>query len=93
VTQDFDVAFAQGVDLLFAPTTHAPAFPLGAQLEPYEMYMSDILTVGASLAGIPAISLPIGMAGHLPIGGQFMAPRWQEATMFRAAAALEKAHA
>ena len=93
VTKDFDDVFAQGVDLVFAPTTHAPAFPLGAQLEPYEMYMSDILTVGAALAGIPAISLPIGMAGHLPIGGQFMAPRWQEATMFRAAGALERVRA
>jgi aspartyl-tRNA(Asn)/glutamyl-tRNA(Gln) amidotransferase subunit A len=55
------------------------------------MYMSDMLTVGASMAGIPAISIPIGAAGMLPIGGQFMAAAWQEPQMFGAAAALERA--
>jgi aspartyl-tRNA(Asn)/glutamyl-tRNA(Gln) amidotransferase subunit A len=91
VTQDFDDAFDSGCDVIYAPTTHAPAFRLGAQLEPYEMYMSDILTVGAALAGVPAISVPIGYAGRLPIGAQFMARRWDESTMFRAARALERA--
>ena len=91
VTRDFDDAFASGCDALFAPTTHAPAFRLGAKLEPYEMYMSDVLTVGAALAGVPAISIPIGLAGHLPIGGQFMTRRWSEPLMFRAARALERA--
>jgi aspartyl-tRNA(Asn)/glutamyl-tRNA(Gln) amidotransferase subunit A len=91
VSSDFDAAFNAGCNVLFAPTTHAPAFRLGAQLEPYEMYMSDVLTVGAALAGIPAISLPIGTAGTLPIGAQVMAPRWQEGVMFRVAAALERA--
>jgi aspartyl-tRNA(Asn)/glutamyl-tRNA(Gln) amidotransferase subunit A len=91
VTQDFNTAFADGCDVIFAPTTHAPAFALGAQLQPYEMYMSDMLTVGTALAGIPAISIPIGKTGNgLPIGGQFMAPRWDEMTMFKAAAALER---
>jgi aspartyl-tRNA(Asn)/glutamyl-tRNA(Gln) amidotransferase subunit A len=91
VTQDFNTAFGGGCDVIFAPTTHAPAFELGAQLQPYEMYMSDMLTVGTALAGIPAISIPIGKTGSgLPIGGQFMAPRWGEMTMFKAAAALER---
>ncbi len=91
VTQDFLDVFAAGIDVLFTPTTHAPAFKLGAQLEPYEMYMSDVLTVSAALAGIPAISIPIGASHGLPIGGQFMAAKWAEPLMFRAAAGLESA--
>jgi len=55
------------------------------------MYLSDIFTCTANLAGIPAMSLPIGRAGGLPAGGQFMAAHFDEARMFEAAAALERA--
>ncbi|HEY7566900.1 MAG TPA: amidase family protein, partial [Gemmatimonadaceae bacterium] len=85
-------AFASGIDLLFTPTTPTPAFALGAKTaDPYEMYLSDIFTVTANLAGIPALSLPIGTIDGLPIGGQFLAPHFAERPMLAAAYALEQA--
>ena len=57
----------------------------------YAMYLGDIFTVTANLAALPAISIPIGTVDGLPAGGQFIADRWGEATMVRAAAALERA--
>jgi aspartyl-tRNA(Asn)/glutamyl-tRNA(Gln) amidotransferase subunit A len=84
--------FASGVDLLFTPTTPTPAFALGAKTaDPYEMYLSDIFTVTANLAGIPAISQPIGTIDGLPIGGQFLAPHFAERRMLAAAYSLEQA--
>ena len=55
------------------------------------MYLSDIFTVTANLAGIPGISLPIGRVDGLPVGGQILAAHFDEPTMFRAAYALEEA--
>jgi aspartyl-tRNA(Asn)/glutamyl-tRNA(Gln) amidotransferase subunit A len=89
ITQDVERVFDSGVDVLFTPTTPTVAFELGAKADPYEIYLSDIFTVTANLAAIPAMSIPIGEAHGMPVGGQFMARRWDEATMFRAAAALE----
>lgn len=91
ITRDFDSVFASGVDALFTPTTPTPAFRIGAVTDPYEMYMSDIFTVTANLAGIPAMSLPIGRVDGLPIGGQIMARHFDEPRMFHVAAALEAA--
>ncbi len=91
ITADFDQLFAAGVHLLFTPTTPTPAFKLGAISDPYEMYLSDVFTVTASLAGIPAMSLPIGRVDGMPVGGQLMANHFDEPTMFRAAYALEDA--
>lgn len=91
ITQDFDRVFSQGVHVLFTPTAPTPAFRIGEVSDPYDMYLSDIYTVTANLAGIPAMSQPIGSVNGLPVGGQFMAARFDEATMFRAAAALEQA--
>jgi aspartyl-tRNA(Asn)/glutamyl-tRNA(Gln) amidotransferase subunit A len=79
------------VHLLFTPTTPSTAFPLGAKADPYEMYLSDIFTVTANLAGVPAMSLPIGRIDGLPVGGQFIAPHFDERQMFAAAYALERA--
>ncbi len=90
IARDFAEAFGR-VDLLFTPTTPTPAFPLGAVSDPYEMYLSDVFTVTANLAGVPAMSLPIGRVDGLPVGGQLIAPHFGEATMLRAAAALERA--
>jgi aspartyl-tRNA(Asn)/glutamyl-tRNA(Gln) amidotransferase subunit A len=90
VTRDFREVFASGVVLLFTPTTPTPAFPIGAISDPYEMYLNDIFTATANLAGVPAISVPIGLAHGLPVGGQLIAPHFGEATMFLAAAALER---
>jgi aspartyl-tRNA(Asn)/glutamyl-tRNA(Gln) amidotransferase subunit A len=91
ITRDFTRVFASGVDVLFTPTTPTPAFPLGAITEPYEMYLSDIFTVTANLAGIPAMSVPIGRVAGLPVGGQVLAPHFAEAQMFRVGFALERA--
>ena len=88
VTRDFRQVFASGVDLLFTPTTPAPAFPIGAISDPYEMYLNDIFTATANLAGVPAISVPIGLAHGLPVGGQLIAPHFGEEVMFVGAAAL-----
>jgi aspartyl-tRNA(Asn)/glutamyl-tRNA(Gln) amidotransferase subunit A len=91
ITQDFDTVFGSGVDLLFTPTTPTPAFKLGAVTDPYEMYMSDIFTVTANLAGIPAMSQPIGTVDGLPVGGQLIAKHFDEPGMFRVAAIVEHA--
>ncbi len=89
IARDFTTVFAGGVHALFTPTTPTTAFALGAISDPYEMYLSDIFTVTANLAGIPAMSLPIGRVGGLPVGGQVLAPHFDEVTMFRVAYALE----
>jgi aspartyl-tRNA(Asn)/glutamyl-tRNA(Gln) amidotransferase subunit A len=91
IADDFKKVFAQGVHALFTPTTPTPAFAFGAKSDPYEMYLSDIFTCTANLAGVPAISLPIGRVGKLPVGGQFIASHFQEKRMFSLAAALEGA--
>jgi aspartyl-tRNA(Asn)/glutamyl-tRNA(Gln) amidotransferase subunit A len=91
VAQDFRQVFAAGVDLLFTPTAPTPAFPIGAISDPYQMYLNDIFTATANLAGVPAISVPIGQTAGLPVGGQFIAPHFGEETMFVGAGALEKA--
>lgn len=89
IAQDFERAFESGVDFIFTPTTPSPAFVAGDKTDPYELYLSDMLTVPANLAGIPAISLPIGDVGGLPIGGQLMAARWEDADLLTGAGALE----
>jgi aspartyl-tRNA(Asn)/glutamyl-tRNA(Gln) amidotransferase subunit A len=84
--------FRSGVDALFTPTTPGPAFRLGERLaDPCAMYLSDAFTVGASLAGSPALSLPIGRVAGLPVGGQLIADRWREGAILRLAGALERA--
>jgi aspartyl-tRNA(Asn)/glutamyl-tRNA(Gln) amidotransferase subunit A len=91
ITADFRRAFADGVDVIFTPTTPTPAFRIGEKTEdPYEMYLSDVFTVTANLASIPAISVPIGSTDGLPLGGQLLADRWREDLMFRAAGCLER---
>ena len=91
ITQEFAQVFASGVHVLFTPTAPTTAFRLGEVSDPYEMYLSDIFTVTANLAGVPAMSQPIGTVDGLPVGGQLMAPHFGEATMLRVAAALEQA--
>jgi aspartyl-tRNA(Asn)/glutamyl-tRNA(Gln) amidotransferase subunit A len=91
ITQDFRRVFADGVDLLFTPTAPTPAFKLGSISDPYEMYLNDIFTATANLSGVPAISVPIGTSGGLPVGGQIIAPHFGEASMLAAAGALERA--
>jgi aspartyl-tRNA(Asn)/glutamyl-tRNA(Gln) amidotransferase subunit A len=78
IKEDFDRAFdkaADGVDVILTPVSPAPAFKIGEKKEdPLEMYLSDIFTITANLAGIPAISIPSG-GGGLPVGFQLMGKR------------------
>ena len=90
IANDFRRVFDSGVHVLFTPTAPTTAFPLGTRSDPYEMYLSDIFTATANLAGIPAASLPIGRVDGLPVGGQFMARHFDEGAIFRAAYALER---
>ena len=89
IREDFANVFASGVHALFTPTTPTPAFKFGEMSDPYAMYLSDIFTVTANLAEVPAMSVPIGRINGLPIGGQVIAPSFGEADMFRVAYALE----
>ena len=91
IAQDFRNVFDRGVDLLFTPTVPTPAFKAGEKLaDPIAMYMSDIFTVTANLAGLPAMSLPIGRVKGLPIGGQLIGQAFLEDEMIEAAYALER---
>lgn len=91
VAGDFRAAFESGVDVLFTPTAPGPAFPLGERSsDPRRMYLTDAFTVPASLAGLPALSMPVGRVDGLPLGAQLIADRWREATMIRVATALER---
>ncbi len=91
IAGDFAAVFASGVHALLTPTTPTPAFAIGAVSDPYEMYLSDIFTVTANLAGVPAMSLPVGTIDGLPIGAQVIAPHFGEHTMLGVAYALERA--
>ncbi len=91
IADDFRAVFTSGVHAIFTPTTPNTAFPLGAISDPYEMYLNDIFTVTANLAGVPAISVPIGRVRRLPVGGQIITAHFDEYSMFRVAYALEAA--
>jgi aspartyl-tRNA(Asn)/glutamyl-tRNA(Gln) amidotransferase subunit A len=83
--------FASGIHVIFTLTAPEVAFPLGERIrDPYAMYLADRFTVTANLAGIPAASVPIGTAHGLPVGGQLLCDRWADATLVRAAAAMER---
>jgi len=97
IVEDFATAFA-AVDLIVTPTSPTVAFELGARTaDPLAMYLSDYFTVPMSLAGIPAISIPAGLAapasggGELPVGLQITAPAFAENRLLDAAHALETA--
>jgi aspartyl-tRNA(Asn)/glutamyl-tRNA(Gln) amidotransferase subunit A len=89
IADDFRAVFTSGVHAIFTPTTPTTAFPIGAISDPYEMYLNDIFTVTANLAGVPAISVPIGRVRRLPVGGQIITAHFDEYAMFRVAYALE----
>ncbi|HKN98080.1 MAG TPA: Asp-tRNA(Asn)/Glu-tRNA(Gln) amidotransferase subunit GatA, partial [Pseudonocardiaceae bacterium] len=93
IRRDFESAFG-GVDVLVSPTTPTTAFRLGERTDnPMAMYLADLCTIPASLAGIPAMSVPSGLApdDNLPVGLQVMAPALREDRMYRVAAAYEVA--
>jgi aspartyl-tRNA(Asn)/glutamyl-tRNA(Gln) amidotransferase subunit A len=85
ITDDFRAAFTR-VDLIVGPTTPTPAFAIGAKMDdPVTMYLNDIYTIGANLAGLPALSLPCGFVDGLPMGLQLMGPHFSEAKLLNAA--------
>jgi aspartyl-tRNA(Asn)/glutamyl-tRNA(Gln) amidotransferase subunit A len=85
ITDDFRAAFAQ-VDLLIGPTTPTPAFDIGAKVDdPITMYLNDIYTIGANLAGLPGLSLPCGFVEGLPMGLQLIGPHFSESRLLNAA--------
>ena len=91
IKEDFQRAF-KDVDLLASPTMPIPAFKIGERInDPLSLYMADVFTVPINLAGVPAVSVPCGFAGRLPIGLQLMGPHFGEATVLRAAHAFEAA--
>ncbi len=91
ITRDLDEALA-AVDAVATPTSPTTAFPLGERLEdPVRMYLADVFTAGAPLAGLPALSVPCGFdSRHLPVGLQFVGRRFDEATILRLADAYER---
>jgi aspartyl-tRNA(Asn)/glutamyl-tRNA(Gln) amidotransferase subunit A len=91
IIRDFEAAYAQ-FDVLLSPTSPTTAFAFGARIDdPLAMYLSDVCTIPANMAGHPALSVPFG-TGHdgLPIGMQLLAPALGEPVLFRSAAALER---
>ena len=91
IKEDFLRAF-KDVDLLASPTMPIPAFKIGERInDPLSLYMADVFTVPINLAGVPAISVPCGFAGRLPVGLQLIGPHFGEAAVLRAAQAFEAA--
>ncbi len=92
IAKDFRDAF-ETVDAILAPTAPSPAFAIGEKMEdPIAMYLNDVFTVPASLAGLPAMSVPAGLsAGGLPLGLQVIGRAFDEETVIRAGAAIERA--
>ena len=90
INEDFRRAFGE-VDLLLGPTTPTPAFGLGDKTDdPITMYLNDIYTIGANLAGLPAMSIPCGFTGGLPVGVQLIGPHFSEERLLNAAHQYQK---
>lgn len=89
VCEDFKKIFsssANGVDVIITPTTPTLAFKIGKNsTDPLAMYLSDVYTVSANIAGIPAISVPIKPVDNLPVGLQIMGPMWSEELILQTA--------
>ena len=92
IIQDFHNAFEKA-DVLVSPTSPSTAFKFGEKMnDPLAMYMNDIATIPANLAGVPAMSIPAGLSDDgLPVGFQFIAPQQRDEVMYKPAAALEAA--
>ncbi len=91
ISQDFNNVF-ESCDAIVSPVTPTAPFKLGEKIDdPLQMYLTDIYTVSANLAGIPAISIPCGDDNGLPIGVQFMAPKWKEDTLLKLGYATQSA--
>ncbi len=90
IRQDFDEAWER-VDAIVAPTSPTVAFPLGARTDdPYQMYLADVFTIPANMAGIPGVAVPCGFSDGLPVSLQILGPSFAEATILRIAHAYER---
>lgn len=90
IKQDFETAFSS-VDVIVAPTSPTTAFPIGERIDdPYQMYLTDIFTIPANMAGIPGVSVPCGFSNDMPVGLQFLGPAFDESTMLGVAHAYEQ---
>jgi aspartyl-tRNA(Asn)/glutamyl-tRNA(Gln) amidotransferase subunit A len=90
IKKDFDQVF-ESFDVVIGPTAPTTAFKVGSQVnDPLTMYLNDILTIPVNLAGVPAISIPCGFAGGMPIGLQIIGKALSEATILRVAHAFEQ---
>jgi aspartyl-tRNA(Asn)/glutamyl-tRNA(Gln) amidotransferase subunit A len=91
IAQEHAAAF-EDFDLLLSPTSPTVAFKIGEKAEnPLAMYLSDLLTIPANMAGLPGLSIPCGLSEGLPVGLQILGPQFSENLMFRAGHALERA--
>ena len=94
IKRDFETVFAEGVDAILTPATPSSAFGLGemANASPVEMYLNDVFTVTVNLAGLPGISVPVGLdAQGLPLGLQLIGRPWDEGGLLNHAHVLESA--
>ena len=96
IRDDYGRCFAQGIDAILTPTCPSPAFRIGEKTDdPLALYLEDVFTVGANLAGLPAISVPAGFGvvdgKRLPVGVQLLGPSLSESALFRIAAGFEAA--
>ena len=94
IKRDFDLAYASGIDAILAPTTPSSAFALGSAdaSNPVEMYLNDVFTVTLNLAGLPGISVPVGLDQQgLPLGMQLIGRPWEEGELLNFAQVLENA--
>jgi len=90
IKRDFDEAWER-VDAIVAPTSPTVAFPLGARTDdPYQMYLADVFTIPANMAGIPGVAIPCGFSDGLPVSLQVLGPPFAEATILRVADAYER---
>ena len=91
ISDDFARAF-RDVDVVAGPTTPSPAFGLGQKTSnPIEMYLNDIYTIAANLAGLPALSMPCGFVRNLPVGLQLVGPPLAEARLLKTAHHFQRA--
>lgn len=90
ISKDFEKAFEK-VDFIFTPTSPFPAFRIGEKMDdPLQMYLADIYTISINLAGLPALSMPAGAIGKLPVGLQIIGKHFEEPKIFKISRVIEK---